>query len=80
MSKILMWYRGDFGSDDAAVITAVAGYVHVKVTGLEINISLPIRFRYLADKTDADYLTANAAKLKLQFKNYDWSTFAVDPK
>ena len=25
MSKILMWYRSDFGSDDAAVITAVAG-------------------------------------------------------
>ena len=25
MSKILMWYRNDFGSDDAAVITAVAG-------------------------------------------------------
>ena len=54
--------------------------MYVKVTGLKINISLPIRFRYLADKTDADYLTANAAKLKLQFKNYDWSTFAVDPK
>ena len=27
MSKILMWYRSDFGSDDAAVITAVAGQV-----------------------------------------------------
>ena len=47
---------------------------------LKINISLPIRFRYLADKTDADYMRANAAKLKLQFKNYDWSTFAVDSK
>jgi len=60
MSKILMWYRSDFGSDDAAVITAVAGY--------------------LADKSDADYMRANASKLKLQFKDYDWSTFAVDPK
>jgi len=27
MSKILMWYRSDFGSDDAAVITTVAGQV-----------------------------------------------------
>ena len=27
MSKIFMWYRSDFGSDDAAVITTVAGQV-----------------------------------------------------
>ena len=27
MSKILMWYRKDFGNDDAAVITTVAGQV-----------------------------------------------------
>ena len=58
--------------------------MYVKVTGLylmlKINLSLPIPFRYLADKTDADYMRANAPKLKLQFKNYDWSTFAVDPK
>ena len=27
VSKILMWYRSDFGSDDATVITTVAGQV-----------------------------------------------------
>ena len=44
----------------------------------QLNIWLPIRFRHLADKSDADYMRANAAQLKLQFKDYDWSTFAVD--
>ena len=44
----------------------------------ELDIRLPIRFRHLADKSDADYMRANAAQLKLQFKDYDWSTFAVD--
>lgn len=60
MSKILMWYRADFGSDDASVISTVAGH--------------------LTDKASSDYIRANAATLKLAFKDYDWSTFAVDSK
>jgi len=32
------------------------------------------------DKSVAEYMKANAAKLKLQYKDYDWSTFAVNAK
>ena len=92
MSKILMWYRKDFGNDDAAVITTVAGQVfdfdfnwlliilNLQKQNKYVKVSLLVWCRHLADKSVAEYMKANAAKLKLQYKDYDWSTFAVNAK